>query len=608
MSLKKHGISWPDVALIVVILLYFSWQSDLISGFKQLPSPLYGGDYYYQMGAVNNVKYGGSALGGSNLNEGGPGYFVLYAYIVGNLARMFGLDAMSAMFYFSEVVLVLSLLISYLFVYCLFRRKEVALIGALLYVQITRFPVIKYTDFAQILVFPVFLYALLYFFRERTIRSAALLGAAFGIFSLSHGVALLVAGSAGMMVFAYLFFIQHLKKGEHGMMLDYASIRKDLYRNATLAAVVFGVGLSIAMLYWYGPVFKNHLKVENTLHMSSGTDFWNPAVQANFVGGTLRGLFFSDWVSALRLLGIALFLLVKKYTDGMKFAVLMFGTFLLLLYHFLLTIPLLNTHFLPNHMLFFGALPFLLPALFSLCVLADMGRIKRYSAFMFLLLTAYIVYSQSSAWDAKIKEDRWVQVGFAEQQPNMQSLRDWVASNTGVNDVFLSSNELSFALNALTGRKVVTTRKAQNYPFIDIDARAADAAVILYGNNTRLRVDLLKKYKVTYLYWDYYWIQSEYSFDNNGRMVGTFDPLMVFEKPYYHAYFNGSNVSYFKMYTWPDPAGRDESVRKYDLLFVVPNQWNWQHPWSNQLDPYLREVWNYTQDGQVISRVYEIKA
>jgi len=61
------------------------------------------------------------------------------------------------------------------------------------------------------------------------------------------------------------------------------------------------------------------------------------------------------------------------------------------------------------------------------------------------------------------------------QPPQFESLATWAAANTRPIDVLLSTNELSFAWAALTGRKTLVSRRAQNDAFLDLDQRNADA-------------------------------------------------------------------------------------------------------------------------------------
>ncbi len=182
-----------------------------------------------------------------------------------------------------------------------------------------------------------------------------------------------------------------------------------------------------------------------------------------------------------------------------------------------------------------------------------------------------------------------------------------VKDNTNVNDIFISTNELSFALNALTGRKVMITRRSQNSPFIDIDQMEVDAAVILYGKDSKKREELLREYNITYLYWSNYWIRSEYYSNEKGEITNWFDPILAKDIKNYKEYFESYNISYFSQNTWIDPSIKKEKIRKYNLLFVSPKNYrSFEKPWYEDLDNYLKEVWIYSYKNQTIARIYKV--
>jgi len=192
--------------------------------------------------------------------------------------------------------------------------------------------------------------------------------------------------------------------------------------------------------------------------------------------------------------------------------------------------------------------------------------------------------------------------------PQYISLQSYLLKNTDGNDVILSTKEISFAINAISGRKVVVSRWAhQNDPFMDLSQRDVDAAIILYGNDTKKKLELIKKYHIKYLYWDYYWINSEFQFDKSGRIVGMFDPLIAFNEPKYKHQLDRYGIKYFRIKYWIDPAGRSKDIRRFDILVVSPqNYHNFTNPWKPDLNKYLTEVWNYTYNGQKIAVLYRI--
>ena len=167
---------------------------------------------------------------------------------------------------------------------------------------------------------------------------------------------------------------------------------------------------------------------------------------------------------------------------------------------------------------------------------------------------------------------------------------------------------LSFALNALTGRKLVTLKRGHTELFTNATKNMEDAAIILYSNRTQEIERVLKERNVKYLYWDYYWIQSEYIFDQQGKLTGMFDPLVLFDNPDTESFLRYNNISFQPYHTWLDPAIRREDIPQYDLLFVLPYEFNLTHPWRPDLDNYLQEMWRYTDPSSntVVARIYKI--
>jgi hypothetical protein len=140
-----------------------------------------------------------------------------------------------------------------------------------------------------------------------------------------------------------------------------------------------------------------------------------------------------------------------------------------------------------------------------------------------------------------------------------------------------------------------------------MESRELAAAIIFYGNDSQAKKELLKKYDIHYLYWDTFWIQSEYSFNDQGQVNSWFDPIVLFDSADKRDILQKYNISYFSQNTWLDPAARGPDFNKFDFIFISPqNYYNFTHPWNPGLDSYLQEVWNYSQNGQVVSRLYKI--
>jgi hypothetical protein len=163
-------------------------------------------------------------------------------------------------------------------------------------------------------------------------------------------------------------------------------------------------------------------------------------------------------------------------------------------------------------------------------------------------------------------------------------------------------------INGLTGRKLVCSRRAQNDAFENMDIREMDQAIILYGNDTAVKKELLMKYDVKYLYWDEFWIQSEYYFDSSGKVVGTFDPLISFKNESIEANLKVNNVSYFIKKDFVDPSLKDDRWPQYDLIFISPENYRtFEEPWNENLNDHLTSVWEYKSGNRTVARLYKVE-
>jgi hypothetical protein len=154
----------------------------------------------------------------------------------------------------------------------------------------------------------------------------------------------------------------------------------------------------------------------------------------------------------------------------------------------------------------------------------------------------------------------------------MWDLAGDVRAQTGVDDVFIASHgESAFALNALTGRKVVFMRRTHASPYVDVDERIADSAVILYGDDDAKRRELLSKYHVSYYYDDYYAAQ------NRQNCVSAWDSLSQNPDASYSclavtsewaSYLDKYNITYTRIVARFDPSRND--VSSFEQLAIKP--------------------------------------
>lgn len=607
--MKPNGI--PVLFLAVFILLGGIVQYLTLSRFQSLPSPITSGDLNFQMGAVNHIRYGGNPLESSSMIGGVPGYLPLYGFLCAHFTKVAALETPRGMLLFSLVLFVAGSLLWFLLFKTLLGDNWIALIGTLLGSSIEYYPILKYTPFTRHIIMPLFLIALILLFRKKTLLRFILLGFVYGISTLSHMV--FFAG-ATLLILTFLAsdLLQVLKRGE-GRVLQY--VRENLKNWIAFA----GVSLPLVMLYWHKPLFVYHLRQQNNfMQWNVVRDWFSFSEQKKFLFESLAYYLFNFQSlkgAVLTLLfwsGIPGYFQLEKQEARKFLIVFAFGSFFATFCYFL-TVPLAKIHFVPNHMASFyiTAIQFLMAG-FGLFGITRILRLDRqfkslWRVFFFGILFCLFFGESLCRFKDHLKGSRWTEIGGKPLADRHLSLQKYLLENTDVDHVFLSTKKIGFAVNAMSGRKLVVNRWThQNDPFMDFSQRDVDAAIILYGNDMGKKKDLIRKYQVRYLYWEDYWINSEFQFDAKGNMVRIENPLYAFESERYKRELEDNGIRYRKI-KWRVEASL-QGAPKLDLIAVTPiNYHTPKHPWKPDLDDYLEEVWCYAKGEKKEAILYRFK-
>ena len=592
---KKH---WKELLLIILIAYFLFLNYLIIAPLKQLPSPLYGGDYYYQLGSIYHISQSSffDWFKSSNILGALPLSMPLYGILVSLLVWIFKFEPILALFVFSFLIIILSALLIYIFVVNFFKNKYLGLIAVSSFFPVIEFPIIKYTPFTKYVGMILFLISLYHFYNNINLKNSIFLGIAYAFATLSHQVAFITVNWILFFFFIY-FIIQFFKN------------RKVDINVFKFFAIAFVIGFSISLIYWFKPIFVFHgkTKLDDQEWTMPSFSFFN--VQLEFLLNILKKYYFnlssiySILFSLFALIGTFILIFNESKNKEISFLKILLTGSLTLVFSYFITERIIGTNLVPMHHDYF----ILSPTMFFIGLLGfkfiTSKLNKKIFFFTFIILIFFFLFNGVLNYKQK-QNDVFYQVGKKEIEPHLKSLQNWILKNTNVNDVILSTNEISFAINALTGRKVLLARRAHNDKFLDFDQLQLDGALILYGNNTDLKLQLIKKYKIKYLYWDRYWFQSEYYFDNEGKIIGWFDPITLRFPEKYEKILQDNGIKYFKKRTWLDPAVKGDNVIKYDLLFISPENYRSpEKPWKKDLDSYLEEVWNFEE----IAILYRIK-
>jgi hypothetical protein len=580
----------------------------MVSSFKALPSPIFGGDMYYQLGVIEHILAGGNPLDSSSIIGGMPGYLPLYALLVSAFSLLFGLDAFHGQIYFSIIAAFLMPIIWFALIKKLVKDEWIAAIGCILSILVIYnplgFPIIKYTDFTRLIMFPIFLYFLYETYRTFNIKNAAFLAFFYSILTISHMVVFVSATIILGFFFLYALLVAY--KGK----TDFVELVK---RNWQAAMVFIIIALPLLMLYWYKPLFVYHLKMPYDRTHMDVPDFANPDVQMWFVFDTFSTTFlnFSSIGSLFFIFSIVFFAKnIKSVStdETLRFLTILLAAATFATFSYFLTEPLLHINFICTYIvdILFKPSIFLLGVYF-LDKLDISKRIGDAAWVVYPLAIIVLLLLIFSGAEAMQKANPFFKAAQTPLHPYLKSLAAYIKQNTSVNDVFLTTKELGFMINALTGRKLVTNRWAhQNDPYTNMPQRDIDAAIMLYGNNNAERRELLKSYNVSYLYWDVNWIFTEYQRTPQGQ-INLFDPLITLDTPSARAAFYSNGIKFVNTETWLDPAIKFWYIRQYPILIVSPENYrSFERPWNEGLDNYIKEVWSYSEGGQKIAVLYKV--
>jgi len=592
---KRH--EWKIISILVIA--YIITQSLFVSQFKQLPSPLYGGDYYYQLGSVYHISETGPLdwFKNANLAHGLPGNLPIYGIFISLFVWILGWTPMQSMLFGAIILAPLAFLLRYWLAKKFFPIIPSLLISAFTVPLLTF--IVKYRGLAAYIMIPLFLIALYNFYNEKNWKTTLLLGLIIGISGLTHQIAFI-----GCMLLLLLFGFKQL-------ILDFIT-HNGIDKQALITywkkhfkhfVVAFLIAFVLAQVYWFEPIFVHHGQTLNDDQEWTVGNFGEYDVAMSFLTSAIGNALFNFssfhaiMLSALALIGLHLF---KTRSPFLKTYVILTT---LITFHYFIMEPLMGTNLVPGHLLLFY---------FSYAVFFLQGHgltkllsYRKIALVVMAVLLVGIVFANIHYIEQK-QQSEWTEQAKNDLNPYLLAGQQWILNNTDVHDVFLSSNELSFALHALTGRKMFLFRRAHNDKFLDFDEHQIEGAIMLYGNDTYEKIKLINDRSIDYLYWDWYWQESEYRFQD-GKAIDTFDPIVVRYTPERERILLDHGINTQKKHTWLDPTSKSEHVKTMDLLFVTPENYrSAAHPWTADLDPYLNLQWEFSANNQTYARIYKI--
>ncbi|MEM4396177.1 MAG: hypothetical protein QXR30_00750 [Candidatus Woesearchaeota archaeon] len=615
-TLEKRKIKFyiEDLLLVFYALASFIFALNLQFNMKSLPSPLYGGDYYRVAGSIEHISNGGNPFDSDLVTNSIPGFLPFYG-LVASFFKIFTKDTFKAMYLTSSIITLLSIIIYYFLFLKLSKNRKIAL-----FLTASLIPPglhLAYRTWAEWVLGPLSLILLIHFLETERRKYFYLSAVVVGLISWVHSLRFLT-----FWVLNLVLIFNH-KKFNQKNIIDL----KNILLYVTLITL-------IAIPIYYKHIFVYKFQIKENFDKLDFIDLSPIENRVWYFFEVMKYIFlrYQNFVlailSVLSILGLVS--IVKKIIDqetlsiNEKMMITILITSFVFGFSYFITEPLLKKSLDPDRVLvplLYGLIPGIL-CTFGIKLINSLTHEKIFQKIINRRIDKKIIYSifyvliflimifQIKNAEALIKSDFFFKNSTYDIPEHYVSLQKWIKENTHVNEVFLSTKELIFVINALTGRKGFIFRYMHiANPFESFFDREIDAAIILYGNDTNKKIELLKKYNVSYLYWDYYWIPSEYQFYEN-QQPHPFDPIKVVESKKYEEILKNYNISYFKLKSWFDPGTANIRVRRFNLIFVsYENYRSFEKPWKEDLDQFLEEVWNYTDPVKnlTIARLYKIK-
>lgn len=595
-----------DKALVVAVLIalaYFSLHMMFLLQFKHLPSPPFGGDMYRDRGFVENILDGNPPWSDSYYLGELAYYPWLYPLLAAGIVKLTGLGVDKAMLWLSAILSPIFIITMFFLGRTILKNGILALLLAMLALA-SRVGLGSNHWAAIYITLPLFFL----FFAKAWIstkwKHIILAGVFLGLTGLTHGAKFLVG--LGVLVLSLVFeliyqFMNKKRfnnpnsskpnlKNEKPYNIDNTinNKRSEFKRILNLGVAVL-IAIAISSLFFLPSFIRYHYKVYNPV-----TKYGNMGIQHLGVSWwfkTAISPFFSRLnylaviTGVLSIIGLLFFLINYKLREYRLVLYWLFADYILFGHH-LITRPLFNTWFVPGELVYYVIISELLVIAGVTNIYKTLKLQERLKQVLVITFTIILIVLPMFITNLNnYTSSRWFKYGkqFDTSTRLLYDIGKWFKTNVKNDEVTLSFDESGFMLTALSGKKVLITRRTHASYFVDIDKRIADAAVIMYGNNSKKTEELVSKYNIKYFYLDPYLLTQ---------------PLVTTLK--FEAYLSHYNISFEKKVWRLDPAAPLEQAFLTELLIIPPQ--NFSKTFLNS----LKKVKEWTINNQQYAIVYNI--
>jgi len=264
---------------------------------------------------------------------------------------------------------------------------------------------------------------------------------------------------------------------------------------------------------------------------------------------------FAFLIGILTLIGFIIALKnIKK--ANYRAVIIIFMSVFIATFHFFITKPLFNKWMEPGHVfteIWVGQI--LLIILGVATVVQILSKLSGFDKkIMYGIIFVLVFIPAIFVGYNNFNNDRWTQYGET-MDPSTQmvyDVGDWLIKNTNNNELVLANDESAFMINAISGKRVVFSRRVHASYFEDVDQKYADGVVMLFGQNKSMTQELLKKYNVKYVYMDSMLVSS---------------PIIVNLK--YEQYMRENGINYTIQDVRWDPSTANAAT--FTSIVVSPN-------------------------------------
>ena len=625
---------WWIIILLGVAISFLVTNGQLTQGLKSLPTCLYGCDFYYEQGIAMDIMNNPANSWQSSTHDWlGPNTNSIpkSAFYLRALVQVFSpydyFNSWKTLITLSYFLVLVGVAGWFLLYNKMFGNKLLSIFLTVISFSLLDLPYFKGRAILNV-IFPYLFLLYIQILEDDKINLKTFL---YSILTIAVIVFISNAHAMGFFLcyfflgFGYLFFSFKSIKPKQWLK----TLKTRVFRNKTIVfffIIKISIGLNFLLGWWYYTIFV-HGGAENAERFDVHVPLTNTSAFLSRTLGAVQHLFLrfdsftTGFLSIMSILGVAAMFFLKTKSTRVRYIRWIFYAFLFSVFNYVITVPLLGKNLSPAHALdllgvFFTACLFAL-VFFSARSIFKYPRIAE----MAVLLLLIVAFTSLNVHAIKVKRsnDKFWTNGARELPAYYLGLQDWYKQNNinPSDTILISTNELSFASHGVTGCKLLAGRQSHFFFYGDFQRYWLDSAVILYSNSAEVRKNLLQHYvdlasktgKTLYLYWDYYWINSEYTSDGQGG-YRPFDPLRFEHTPQREKVLktNGIKFALQQDAIFEPSAQNNPYAQRLDILYVSPDNYrNQTHPWNADLDQYLEEVWNFKSGSDKVAALYEIK-